>query len=61
MKENDWTKSIRDLLADTLVDENVKVDALRKVPYALECLKYDDSFDPIETSELKFETDLLIY
>jgi len=61
MKENDWTRSIKDLLVDALIEEDIKVDVLKKVPYALECLKYNNAFEPIETSELKFETDLLIY
>ena len=63
MKENDWTKSICDLLNDQDFSEEIHIDTLKKIPYAFEISHFDedweleaDSFD-----KTAFETDLVIY
>lgn len=61
MKENEWTDSIRRLLARSNVGENICFDTLAKVPYAQEIISYGLDFVEHKQSNMSFETDLLIY
>lgn len=61
MRENEWTKNIKELLAGTDVGENIYFDTLSKVPYAQEILSYDLDFVADRQGAISFETDLLIY
>ena len=36
MKENEWTKRICELLRQNGLGENINIDVLKKIPYALE-------------------------
>ncbi|MDR0294593.1 MAG: hypothetical protein LBH91_00125 [Prevotellaceae bacterium] len=61
MNENQWTESIRDFLLSAKLANNIKIDTLRKLPYAQEIIEYDLDFKPNKESCMEFETDLLIY
>lgn len=63
MKENDWTKSICDMLENEHLGENIYVDVLKKIPYAFEIASFDDEWK-IEADSFDaslFETDLVVY
>lgn len=60
MKENEWTHSICELLQNQLGDD-IYIDVLKKIPYALEYLEFDENLDGVKTNVQEFETDLLIY
>lgn len=61
MKENEWTWSIKELLEDSNLGENIYFDILTRVPYAKEIISYDLDFTPIQQNQMGFETDLLVY
>lgn len=61
MKENEWTLSIKELLEQCDVGENIYFDTLKKVPYAQEILSYNLDFKERNEHVMSFETDLLIY
>lgn len=61
MRENEWTNSIKDLLIEAKLGDNIYFDTLNKVPYAQEIRSYDINFESIEVETNKFETDLLVY
>lgn len=63
MKENDWTKSICELLQKQELGENIYIDVLKKIPYAFEISSFNEDWE-IEaqnSSEASFETDMLVY
>lgn len=60
MKENEWTQSIYELLQNQLGD-SIYIDVLKKIPYTLEYLEFDENLDSVKTNVQEFETDLLIY
>jgi hypothetical protein len=61
MNENQWTDSIKEFLLSVKFADNIKIETLRKLPYAQEIIEYDLNFKPIKESCMEFETDLLIY
>ena len=61
MRENEWTSSIKALLYDADIGENIYFDTLNKVPYAQEIISYDLDFNQNKPSKMAFETDLLVY
>ena len=61
MKENEWTWSIKELLEDSNLGDNIYFDILTRVPYAKEIISYDLDFTPIQQNQMGFETDLLVY
>lgn len=63
MKENDWTKSICELLQKQELGENIYIDVLKKIPYAFEISSFNEDWE-IEaqnSSEAYFETDMVVY
>lgn len=63
MRENEWTKSICELLQNNLNEENIYIDVLKKVPYAFEISSFDEDWE-IDTEgidKISFETDMLVY
>ena len=63
MKENDWTKSICELLQKQELGENIYIDVLKKIPYAFEISSFNEDWE-IEaqnSSEASFETDMVVY
>lgn len=61
MNENEWTASIKELLQECNIGQNIFIETLRKVPYAKEILSYDLNFEANDNRSMVFETDLLIY
>lgn len=63
MKENDWTKSICDLLQNQGLGENIYIDILKKIPYALEISSFNEEWeaDTESLDETAFETDMVVY
>ena len=63
MKENDWTKSICELLQKQNLGENICIDVLKKIPYAFEISSFNEDWEIGEENfnETSFETDLVIY
>lgn len=63
MKENDWTKSICELLQKHDLGENIYIDVLKKIPYAFEISSFNDKWeiDKDSFSETSFETDMVVY
>ena len=61
MRENDWTRSIFDILNQENLGENIHVEVFRKLPYAFEIDSFSDEWNVDEYKETFFETDLLIY
>lgn len=63
MRENEWTKSIKELIEDSNLGNEIYVDVLKKIPYAFEISSFDESWHIDEESYdvTSFETDLIIY
>ena len=63
MKENDWTKSICELLQNQGLGENIYIDTLKKIPYALEISSFNEEWeaDTESLDETVFETDMVVY
>jgi len=61
MRENEWTNSIKEMLQDANLGDNICFDTLYKVPYAQEILSYDLDFKKDKEHTMAFETDLLIF
>ena len=63
MKENDWTKSICELLQDGVLGENIFIDVLKKIPYAFEISALDEAWEVVADSfnKTSFETDMVVY
>jgi hypothetical protein len=61
MTENEWTATIKEFLSSVNFADNIKIDTLRKLPYAQEIIEYDSDFKPSKEFCMEFETDLLIY
>ena len=63
MTENEWTKRICDKLKDCGLGDDIFVEVLKKLPYALEISHFDEEWkiskDCIDKTS--FETDLIIY
>ncbi len=63
MKENDWTKSICDLLQKQGLGDNIHIDVLKKIPYAFEISSFNEEWevDAESFDETSFETDMVVY
>lgn len=63
MKENEWTKRICELLRQNGLGENINIDVLKKIPYALEISAFNEEWkaDKENYGESSFETDMVIY
>ena len=63
MKENDWTKSICELLQKQGLGDNICVDVLKKIPYAVEISSFNEEWevDAESFGETSFETDMVVY
>lgn len=61
MTENEWTKSISELLNKEFNKSGLYVDVLKKIPYSQEILDYDENWNPNYMEPTRFETDLIIY
>ena len=61
MGENDWTNSIKKLLQEANIDEDIYFDTQSKVPYAQEIISYDTDFQIDKLESMEFQTDLLVY
>ncbi|TQE88296.1 hypothetical protein [Ureibacillus terrenus] len=61
MRENEWTNSIKKLLQEANLGDNIYFDTLNKVPYAQEILSYDLDFKKDKEHTMAFETDLLVF
>lgn len=63
MKENDWTKSICDLLNEQDFLEEIHIDTLKKIPYAFEISHFNEEWelDADSFNKTAFETDLVVY
>jgi hypothetical protein len=63
MKENDWTKSICELLQKQNLGENIYIEILKKIPYAFEISSFNENweFEVENIRETSFETDMVLY
>ena len=61
MKENDWTRSICEMLQKENLGDNIFVEVFRKLPYAFEVKSFSEDWEVQEQDETLFETDMLIY
>jgi len=63
MKENEWTKSLCDIIKTREIGENIYIDVLKKIPYAFEVSAFDENWKIDEESlrETSFETDFVVY
>ena len=63
MKENDWTKSICELLQKQGLGDNICVDVLKKLPYAFEISSFNEEWevDAESFDKTSFETDMVVY
>ena len=61
MKENDWTKSICDMLCQSELGENIHIDTLKKIPYAFEIEFFSEDWEIDTYATTDFETDMVIY
>ena len=63
MKENDWTKSLCDIIKARGLGGNIYIDVLKKIPYAFEVSAFNEDWNIDEESlcETSFETDLVVY
>lgn len=63
MKENDWTKSICEMLRGADFGEEIYFDVLKKIPYAFEISSFNEEWEVESDSfdESLFETDLVVY
>ena len=63
MKENDWTKSICELLQKQGLGDNICVDVLKKIPYAFEISSFNEEWevDAESFDKTSFETDMVVY
>ena len=61
--EDIWTQSICDILREENLGENIYVDVLTKIPYALEVFSFSTDFGVRTDSltETTFQTDMVIY
>ena len=63
MKENDWTKSMCELLQKQDLGGNIYIDVLKKIPYAFEISAFNEEWevDADGFNETSFETDMVVY
>ena len=63
MKENDWTRSLCEIIKAHDIGENIYIDVLKKIPYAFEVSAFNEDWKVDEESlcETSFETDLIVY
>lgn len=63
MKENDWTKSICEMLKKSELGKEIYIDVLRKIPYAFEISFFNEDWnvEPTGFDKSLFETDLVVF
>jgi len=61
MTEKQWAESVKEYLSSIKLSKNIKIDTLKKLPYASEIMEYKTNFKPHRPSNMLFETDMLIY
>ena len=63
MKENDWTKSVCEILRQQGLGENIHIDVLKKIPYAFEITSFNQEWNVLKEGfgQTNFETDMVIY
>ncbi len=61
--ENEWTKSISDLLMQQDLGENIYIDVLKKIPYAFEISSFNEEWEvgDEDFDKTSFETDMVVY
>ena len=61
--ENEWTKSICDLLMQQDLGENIYIDVLKKIPYAFEISSFNEDWEvgDEDFDKTSFETDMVVY
>lgn len=63
MRENEWTKSICEMLQEQELGSEIFIDVLRKIPYAFEISSFSEEWKIQNDSfnDKSFETDMVIY
>lgn len=63
MRENEWTKSICEMLQEQKFGSKIFIDVLRKIPYAFEISSFSEEWKIQNDSfnDKSFETDMVIY
>ncbi len=63
MRENEWTKSICEMLQEQKFGSEIFIDVLRKIPYAFEISSFSEEWKIQNDSfnDKSFETDMVIY
>ena len=63
MKENEWTKTIKEFIEASNLGDDICIDVLRKIPYAFEISSFAEDWQIVTKSydTMSFETDLIIY
>lgn len=61
--ENEWTKSICDLLTQQDLGKDIYIDVLKKIPYAFEISSFNEEWevDDEDFDKTSFETDMVVY
>jgi hypothetical protein len=61
--ENEWTKSICDLLTQQDLGKNIYIDVLKKIPYAFEISSFNEDWEvgDEDFDKTSFETDMVVY
>lgn len=61
MNENEWTQSICELVRQSDLGDNIAVETLCKLPYALEVSSFNADWSVASSSPTVFETDMVIF
>ena len=61
--ENEWTKSICDLLTQQDLGKDIYIDVLKKIPYAFEISSFNEDWEvgDEDFDKTSFETDMVVY
>ena len=61
--ENEWTKSICDLLTQQDLGKDIYIDVLKKIPYAFEISSFNEEWEvgDEDFDKTSFETDMVVY
>ena len=61
--ENEWTKSICDLLTQQDLGRDIYIDVLKKIPYAFEISSFNEDWEvgDEDFDKTSFETDMVVY
>jgi len=61
MTENQWTKTICEMLSGDDLGENIQITTFQKLPYAFEIQSFEENWSIDCFEKTPFETDMLIY